>query len=324
MSNPNPELLAFSSRGNSIETLHHGWICVLNKEKKIIYKKGNIFDYTFLRSAAKPIQAIPIIDNNLNVSSKELAIITGSHSGSKKHLKILERFMQKHNLTLSSLKCGIHPPLDEAERIRLIKKGCSPSKLHNNCSGKHLGMLALCKTNSWDIKSYTKINHPLQQYILKTIKDLSETKKIILGIDGCSVPTFSMPIINIAKLFSNFTNPKHNQYKEIISSITKNPFFIGGNGHIDTEIIKCSKGKLIAKCGAEGIMIVAYNGNSAVIKIADGSSKIRSIVMLSLLKELNWLKKSELENPILKRVLQGNIKNHSGLITGKINTLFKI
>lgn len=321
MSNLSPKLLAVSTRGKSIETLHHGWICVLNKEKKIIYKKGNISDCTFLRSAAKPIQAIPIIDNNLNVTLKELAIITGSHSGSGKHLEVLEQFMHKYNIKLSDLKCGIHSPLDESERNQLIKKGLSPNQLHNNCSGKHLGMLALCKTKHWNIKSYTNTNHPLQKHIISIIKNLSETKTIITGIDGCSVPTFSLSIINIAKLFSNFTNPENNNYKKIVSAITTNPFFIGGTGHIDTEIIKCSKGRLIAKCGAEGIIVVAYNGNCAVVKIADGSSTMRSVVMLNLLKNLNWLKKAELENSMFKSILQGHIKNHSGLIVGKINIL---
>lgn len=317
-----PELIAFTTRGNSIETLHHGWVCVLDKEKKIIYQKGNIFNHTFLRSIAKPIQAIPILDNNLDISTKELAIISGSHSGSKKHIDVLQKFAKKHKLHLTQLQCGTHPPLDETERNRLIKKNLSPNALHNNCSGKHLGMLAVCKTNKWDIKSYISPIHPLQKLILNKISDLSETKKIIIGIDGCSAPTFSMPIINIAKLFSNFTNKKNSNYEKIISAIEKNPFFMGGNNQIDTEIIKCSKGKLIAKVGAEGIIVAAYNGNSAIVKIADGSPKIRAAVLLHLLKKLKWLdSRSILRNPVLANILKGDIKNHSGKVVGKISVL---
>ncbi len=317
-----PELIAFTTRGNSIETLHHGWICVLDKEKKIIYQKGNIFNHTFLRSIAKPIQAIPIIDNNLDVSTKELAIISGSHSGSGKHIDVLKNFAKKYKLDLTELKCGIHPPLDEVEKTKLIKKNLLPNPLHNNCSGKHLGMLAVCKTKNWDIKSYTSLNHPLQKLILKKISDLSETKKNITAIDGCSAPTFSIPIINAAKIFSNFTSQENNKYEKIVSAMQKYPFFVGGNNQIDTEIIKCSKEKLIAKVGAEGIIMAAYNGNSAVVKIADGSPRIRAAVLLHLLKKLKWLDHHNIsENPVLASVLKGDIKNHSGKLVGKMSVL---
>ena len=149
---PQPELLSITTRGNSIETLHYGWICVLNKDKKIIFQKGNISDKVFLRSAAKPIQAIPLTECSENLTPKELAIICGSHSGSQEHINVLNNLIKKHKLQASDLQCGIHQPFDETERNRLIKQGKKPIVLHNNCSGKHLGMLLCCKKNNWDLK----------------------------------------------------------------------------------------------------------------------------------------------------------------------------
>ena len=322
MKSMKPELLATIKRGSTIEVLHYGWICVLNKDNKIVYKKGNISNLVFLRSSLKPIQAIPIIENNIGISSKELAIVCGSHSGSKKHLAVLNNFMKKHKLHILDLRCGVHLPLDEGERNRLSVKNISPSLLHNNCSGKHLGMLAVCKKNNWDLKTYSNPNHPLQKAILKNMQKLSCAKKMTIAVDGCGVPTFAMPLINIAKMFSNFTSGANRRHSKIISSMTKNPEFVGGKDQIDSEIMKCSKGRLLAKVGAEGIIVVAYKGSCAVVKIADGSPRARSFVILKLLRKLNWLKESEIKNSILHEILKGKIKNHARKVVGEIKTVF--
>ncbi len=318
---PQPELLSITTRGNSIETLHYGWVCVLNKDKKIIFQRGNISNKVFLRSAAKPIQAIPLIEATNDLNPKELAIICGSHTGSKEHINILNDLIKKHNLSVTNLQCGIHPPLDEKERKRLFEENIKPSVLHNNCSGKHLGMLLCCKKNNWDLKTYLNPNHKLQKSIFNHIKNLSETKNISVAIDGCSAPTFSLPIINIAKMFSNFTNPRCNQYKKIISAMNNYPYYVGGKGQIDSEIMKSSKLNLISKVGAEGVIIAAYNGNSAIVKIADGSPKIRLVVFINLLLKLNWISKTDLKRNTPEDVLNGVVKNHSGKIVGEIKIL---
>ena len=318
--NPEPELLLKITRGNNIETLHNGWICVLDKNKKVIYKKGNINDYIFLRSAAKPIQAIPLIDNNIKVSQKELAVICASHSGSERHIGILKALLKKHHLKLSNLQCGIHEPLDKNERNKLLKTNSQPDVLHNNCSGKHIGMLMVCKKNNWDLKNYLNPNHRLQKSILNKVKELSETKKIFTAIDGCSAPTFSLPLINITKMFSNFMLDK--QYLEIINAMKLNPYLIGSEGHIDSEIIKTSNGKFISKVGAEGIIIVTYDGNCAVVKIADGSQRARSIVILRLLVKLGWLKESQIKNSPLKKIWDLKVRNHAGKVVGEVKMVF--
>ena len=309
-----PELLGLTLREHSIETLHYGWICAINKDKKVIYKRGKLSDYIFLRSSAKPIQAIRIIDNELNFTLKELAITCASHSGSNSHLALLKKSMSKFRIKNQDLRCGIHMPLDDEERNYLIRKNLKPNPLHNNCSGKHIGMLCICKKNDWDLKTYLSPNHLLQKRILKIIKTLSETKNVKIAVDGCGVPTFSLPVINIAKMFSNFTDSKNKQYSNIISAMTKYPLYAGSKNQIDTEIMRAAKGKLIAKVGAEGIIIVAGGGNSLVVKIADGSPRVRSFIVLKLLLKLGWLKKKDI-NGVLKGILSGKIKNHAGIST---------
>lgn len=314
----NPAKLLEVRRGREIETLHSGWICVLDKNKKVIFKKGNINDYVFLRSVAKPVQALSVIDFNVPASKKELAIMCGSHSASKEHLKVLNSCLKKNLLIESDLKCGVHRPFDEKENTRLIKKGRVPCTLHNNCSGKHIGMLAVCRKNRWDIKNYLNLNHPVQKAILKTIKKLSETNKIITAIDGCSAPTFAIPVINIAKMFSNLTRTKNNKYAEIINCFKKYPYLIGGKGSLDSEIIKASKGKLLVKSGAEGIIVAAFDGNAVIIKIADGSQRARAIVAIELLKKLKWIKLIEKPDNLIKNMF----KNHKGKTVCSAKILF--
>lgn len=313
-----PEIVAISYRNNAIENLHYGWICVLNKEHEIIYRKGHISNLTFLRSTAKPFQAICLVEDEIDVSKKELAIICGSHSGTKKHLEVLSGFMKKHKLNESYLQCGIHLPFDKNQTNNLIKSNTKPNKLHNNCSGKHLGMLSVCKKNKWDLKTYLNIKHPLQQRILKNIKELSNTNKIWLGTDGCGAPTFSLPIKNIALAFSVFTNPSLKKYKPIITAMNSYPFYVGGNGQIDTEVMKALYGNLIVKSGGAGILIATQEGNSIVIKMAEGSSSIRSFVLLKVLTKLGWLDLKKIKGTILEEILSGELKNHAGKLVGKV------
>ncbi len=318
--NPKPELLLQITRGSKTETSHYGWICVIDKNKRVIYKKGDINNYIFLRSALKPIQAIPLIECDIELSSRELAIACASHSGSERHINLLKSILKKINLTTSYLQCGIHEPSDEKERERLHKTNSSPDILHNNCSGKHIGMLLVCKKRNWDLKNYLDPKHLLQKSIFNKIKELSETKDIFTAIDGCSAPTYALSVVNAAKMFLNFSGEE--EYSEIIASMKLNPYLIGGKDQIDSEIIKESNGKLITKVGAEGVIVVAYEGNSAIIKIADGSQKARSIVALRLLVRLGWLKESQINNTPLEKIYDFRVKNHAGKITGEIKTVF--
>lgn len=307
--------IAIIRRGEVIENIHSGWICILNKDKKIIFSKGNLKDLAFLRSTAKPIQAIQTIKNKVDFSDKELAIICGSHTGTQKHIILLKEMLKKSGLTEGILKCGIHLPFNEEEKVKLIKKGESPSALHNNCSGKHIGILSVCKKNNYPLNTYLNPSHPLQLLILDSIKELSEIKKISIAIDGCGLPTFALPILNIAKMFSNFS--QEGKYIRILNSMSNHPFYAGGNGQIDTEVMKLNK-NILCKVGADGIIIACHKGDSLVLKIADGSPRIRGFVFVRLLKKLGWIKENKIKDSPLRNIYEGKIKNIAGLPVGQI------
>lgn len=316
----NSEHLLSIRRNHLDEVLHSGIICATDKNYKFTYKKGSTLEKTFLRSCAKPIQAIPLINSSSLITNKELAIICGSHTGSNKHLELIDHLSKKLDINLKNLHCGIHSPLDTKERTSLLKENLSPDVRHNNCSGKHLGMLHACNLNGWTIKNYTHPNHPLQQKILKDITTLSQYKNIKMGIDGCSVPTFYLPIENICRLFYNFKN--QSKYTKIFNAMTANPFYVGGKNRIDTEIMRVAKGKILSKVGAQGLIIcLKDDGSTLVVKIADGSELARSIVTVHMLIKLKWLKKTDLENSNLIHLFNYKVTNLKKKIVGDIKLL---
>ncbi len=246
----------------------------------------------YLRSCAKPLQASLLVDYNIDkeflLSSSEIALTCASHAGEECHIKQAMSLMDKFGVSLSDLKCGVHPPLSKTAAKSLEQEGKKPNELYNNCVGKHLLFLALCKINGWDTSTYDDKNHPLQKLVKKQINTLCEvTASYPITKDGCGVPILSMPL---AKMVNGYKNLFSNQKYEIIkSAFQENPYIIGGEDRLDTEIMQAAP-NLIAKVGAGGLCIV-YNTltqEAIGIKIQDCDMKSRRIALLEYLNRLNW------------------------------------
>lgn len=321
-------LLLQIKRANLIEKTHFGFICIVNKNEKIISQVGNSKTPFFLRSCAKPFQALPIIKSGtyekFNFNLQELAIFCASHVASDEHLKIVKNIFNKINLTEENLKCGIHAPFDKETKNYLFKNNLKPSQIHNNCSGKHAGMLAVCLNNKWDINSYTNPDHPLQEEILTIIQKYCNVKKIEHAIDSCSLPTYGMPLYKMGagflKLFLS------DEAKLIKQAFIKNPVLIGGKEKLDSLIMQASQGRLIAKLGAEGCIIIINleEEKALVIKILDGDMSARSIVSIEALKQLGWLVEKDLKNARLQKISNLEIKDFNNNSAGEINPVFKL
>ncbi|MBR2526621.1 asparaginase [bacterium] len=251
---------------------------------------GETYGYPFfLRSCAKPLQAALIIDNNLDFTTEEIALCCASQTGEKCHIEIAQKLLQKIGCNESDLKCGIHEPLSERVRKSLIKNDETPTVFHNNCVGKHIMMLALCKKNGWDIENYYELNHPVQQAIKEKIYDLCEITEEDYPItkDGCGVPIFSMPLKNMLKGYLNLF--LSTRYQKITKAFREYAYIIGGENRLDTQIMLKSK-NLVAKVGADGLIIIVNLdvADGIVIKVLDGDPKAREISALSLIKKLSW------------------------------------
>lgn len=307
MMNKSPKLLAEYRRGELVEQEHFGYILCADKNG-ITKREGECGNYPFyLRSCAKPLQASLILDYGMDkvfeMTEQEIALCCASHAGEKIHIEIAEKLLQKFGIEENMLKCAIHKPLSKTAQKELLLSGSKERLLHNNCSGKHIFMLGLCKMQGWDLKTYDDINHPLQQEIKKKIHELCElTEEYPVTKDGCGVPIHSMPLFNMVKGYLNlFCNPK---YEKIKNAFLNNPYIIGGEDRTDTKIIAGSK-NLIAKTGAGGLFIVinTEKDEGLAVKICDNDMKARELTVINTLKNLHW---AEIEADYSIKTLHGD------------------
>lgn len=309
-----PALLLEIFRGDIPEVCHHGYIFSIDKNGNSLLSKGEYDrDPFYLRSCEKPFQAMALKTTDtiskFNLNPKELAVISASHSGTKEHLEVVQNILKKIGLDESYLKCPPTEPIDVQERNELLRKRINFSSLHNNCSGKHAGMLAVCVKEGWDVSDYMDIAHPLQQEIEKIVTEYCElSSPLIKSKDGCGTPTTAMTIdkmiIGYQRLFSDFP--------ELKEAFVSYPCIVGGAGRIESEMMLLSEGKIIAKSGAEGLFVALNLENDEIlaVKILDGNKKARDLVFLDTVKKLNWLNSEEINS--LESKFPKKIKNSSG------------
>ena len=325
----NTKRLLEAVRGDLTEKFFTGTIFIVSKTGKILNSIGDREQRCFLRSCEKPFQAMGIFDYGLvehyALTEAEIALSYASHTGSKEHLDALEALLTKIGLKESQLLCPPHPPLDKTERHRLIRESLKPKALHNNCSAKHLYFTAICKKMDWETESYIEFSHPLQQYVTEQVKSICQIETVHLGYDGCGMPVHGMPLINMGVGFANFFNGNNSAAKLLSKAVTANPVMAGGRDRIDSGIISASRGKLMAKVGAEGLMIISPfgSGEALVIKVDDGNTDMRNLIVVEALAQLGWIPDPE-KHPELKPFTDTAIYNFSGDTVGEYKFTFKV
>lgn len=327
MTNYSPAKLLEFVRNGLIDQEHFGFFVKINSNGSVL-KIGDSKEYPyFLRSCAKPLQASLIIDFELDkfydMTDEEIAICCASHAGEACHVETVKGFLNKIEIDESYLKCGLHKPLSKTEQEKLILSGDKENILQNNCSGKHAMMLAICKKMDWDLKTYDKINHPLQNAIKEKIYKLCEIKNNYhVTKDGCGVPIHSMPLENMVKGYLNlFLSEK---YSKIRDSFAKNLYLIGGEDRLDTAIMGANN-NLIAKVGAGGLCIVINlkKKEGLIIKIMDCDMKARAICLIEALRQLKWLNEKMIDNQLIKAQNKKDILTLHGEKIGEAKFIFK-
>jgi len=278
------KLLLQTIRNGYCENCFYGSLFLASKSEIIESIGESPENICFMRSLFKPIQSSILYDCNIihdyKLTNRQIAIFSGSHAGSEVHILLLEKLMKKHKIMLKDLLLEPLAPLDTRKAV------VRPSKLHNNCSGKHLMMLLMCKYMGFDY-DYTNPNHPLQIIIKMQLEKLSGCKSDILSFDGCSTPLWGISYKNVIRAYFNLIE----KYPELISVILNNPYTYGGYGRFDTEIIKRSKKNLFAKVGAGGLVLI-YNFKHEKIllfKLSCDNNDIRRIIVIDYLNKLGWL-----------------------------------
>ena len=333
------EILAHVIRGNTLESLHRGHVVVIDGEGRTVASAGDPSQVTFFRSACKPHQAIPLITSGaadaFGFAEDEIAMACASHSGEPMHVEIVGRMLEKIGMRESDLRCGTHYPFSEAEARRMQREGENPTQLHNNCSGKHVGMLALAKHLGADIGTYEAIDHRVQQRMLRSVSAFTEmpADEIAIGIDGCAAPNFAVPIAAMAKSFMNLVAPDklhpviRSAALRVVSAMTHHPELIGGTERFDTILMRAAEGRMISKVGAEGVWlggVLPYEkfpaGLAIALKIEDGDDLYsRSAVAVDLLRQLGVLAADDLGH-----LSPMPIKNRRGDQVGEIRSILKI
>ena len=311
------------------EREHSGFICLVDKDENILSEIGESRTSFFLRSCAKPFQALPIITSGtyqkFGLTLEELAVCCASHTGSNKHTELVKSILDKIGLKEKDFQCGVHDPIDVDTNHNLIKHNLKPSQLHNNCSGKHAGMLGVCLQKGWPIENYLSFEHPLQKEILSVIQHYCLLDdNIKRAIDGCSAPVYAMPLYKMGAGFLKLFLSKDGEL--IKNAYLKHPYLIGGTGRLDSIIIKASHNRLVAKVGAEGLCIVInpHEEKALVVKILDSNIQARSIAVIECLKQLGWLSKQELSCNEISKIYDLEIKNLNNIPVGQIEPVFKL
>ena len=256
---------------NGIDESFHNIELVDNKSNK-----G--FDY-FPRSAIKPFQLLPLVaeikKRELEIDYSEIAIFCASHSGELIHTDKVEQTAKKYSLNYEDIFCERQIPFNADSYKNLVENKNPFTKLHNNCSGKHIGMLLLCQLLDFDINGYENLQHPLQQIINKFYEELFELDNIFYGVDGCGLPAPYLNSLNFINSVSklNEWDAYRDSWMDVFNSFIAFPKLTAGTGRVDTILMEKSDQDLLIKAGAEGSMFFTDLTNSTVLKCVDGSKR---------------------------------------------------
>lgn len=330
MFEPEFKKLVEYKRNGLVEQEHSGLVLHMN-QNEILSMVGNDNGYRFYhRSCMKPFQLSALIDEDVdkkyNFSLEEIAVSTASHTGSLEHQRVIRNILNKIGLDESYLLCPAHKPLSVEEQKRLIREGKEPSAIHNNCSGKHAAMLALCKAKGWALNNYMDETHPLYDFVIKKVLKLCEVNddEYSLSKDGCGLPAVGTTLFQLGKGFLNlFLDEK---YLTIAEAFSKNPYLIGGKDRLDTDIITATNGRLIAKVGAGGLCVVVNREKreALVVKIADANMPARAIIVIEALRIIKWLEETEISTSCINKQFDRDIKTLLGESVGLAELCFTL
>ena len=312
-------------RGDFIESMHVGFVVVVDSKGEIFYSNGDAHYLTCVRSALKPFQASASVKagavKHFNFSSKEIALMCASHNGEDVHVNTANEMLKKLGYDLSYYECGAHSPYDKNSKKTLLYNNEKPNPLHNNCSGKHAGMLSLAKYLKEDPKGYTDENHAVQKQILEQVKRFSELEEFPIAIDGCSAPVPFLPLYNLALMYQKLASTDYDELNILYDAVISNPYQIAGKDRFDTDFIQAMNGNAITKVGGEGVRGVGVRTSQGdvygiALKIIDGNQRCNPAAILAVLNELKLINEDELEALNIYHNIK--LKNHRGIEIGSI------
>lgn len=319
-------------RGDEIESVHRVHAVVADADGHTPRTYGESGRRAFLRSSAKPVQAIPTVESGaaekFGLTTEEIAVTTASHNAEPYHIEAVRSILDKAGLDESDLQCGPHDPMHAPSAEALRDAGERPGRIHNNCSGKHAGMLATCRAEGWPLVTYRDPDHPLQRRIRALICELSgiADDEIGVAVDGCGAATFSIPISAMAVMFARLArvdrtrdDPLGQAVGVIFDAMATCPEYVAGSDRLCTEIMRGQGSRTIAKTGAEGVYAAARRGedHGLALKVADGARRAQDVALVALLEALGWV--DPVAGTSLERFLHPQLSNWGDELVGRID-----
>ena len=305
-----------------------GYGVIVDNTGQIVKSYGDPHYSTYVRSSAKPLQAMAVLRSgayrDFGFTPEQLAVICSSHSGETVHVEQVAQIFKKAGIGPEHLACGIHPPIDKASASQLVTDGVEPQQIHNNCSGKHSGMLSTCVQLGHDPENYLDPDHPVQLYIYDILKEFTASESIQRGVDGCSAPVFNLPLSKVALGFARVSERETQECRQVFDAMTTYPYVVGGNGRFDTMLMQSFPGKIMSKGGAEAVSAAGFimpDGQvyGLAVKVLDGNYRAIGQMVLRMLEDLGFIKEPLPE--ALDRWWNPQLKNHAKQIVGTMRTI---
>jgi L-asparaginase II len=325
----NPVLVEVT-RGPMVESRHRGSAVIVDTAGKVVAHWGDHTQPVYPRSAVKPLQAIPLIESGaaeaFGLGESEIALACASHGGEPRHIAAATDCLRTIGLGVENLECGPQWPSHEDTARAMAQAGETPTALHNNCSGKHVGFLATAVHMGEATAGYIRIEHPVQQRILGTLEamcglDLGDAPR---GIDGCAIPTVAVPLENLAYGMARFGAPddlppgRAAACRRIAEAVAAKPFMVAGTGRYCTAVMRVTGRAALVKTGAEGVFCAALPeyGLGVALKCDDGEKRASEVMMSAVLRRVGVLT-PEMEAKLADRIAVP-VTNRNGAQVGEI------
>ncbi|MDX6750943.1 asparaginase [Geminicoccaceae bacterium 1502E] len=315
-------------RGDRVESRHLVSLAIVDAEGRSLLELGQVSRQVFPRSAIKPLQALPLIETGaadaFAVSGEELALACASHGGETMHVERVAAWQRRLGLDATALACGAHPPLHKATAEQMLRDRREPCRLHNNCSGKHTGMLTTALHMGEPVQGYEQLDHPVQQRIAAVLRQMGgEAELAPPGVDGCGVPAWSLELRALALAFARLAAPERLEpgraaaARRLIEALRAHPELVAGTGRCCTAVMEALP-HVLTKTGAEGVFVAALPGRGIglALKAEDGAGRAAEVALLAALDALGAV--TDEARPRLAAFARPEIRNAAGLVVGRI------
>lgn len=317
-------------RGELLESVHRGSAVVAAPSGEIVAAWGDPGRVTLPRSAAKMLQALPLVESGAadaaGLGPEQLALACASHSGAAIHTALAARWLERIGRGEDDLRCGAHPPADSAARLELECRGRAPGQLHNNCSGKHCGFVTLARRLGGG-PDYVDPSHPVQLAVRRAIEEVAGESAAGVAIDGCSAPNFALTLTGLATAMARFAAPgesfgarRARAAERLVAAMAAHPALVAGEGRATTGLIRACGARAVVKSGAEGVFvaILRQSGLGLALKVDDGAGRAAEAAVAALLARFGALERA---HPEFARLADAPLLNWRGLAHGHLRAV---